>query len=318
VENKPIPWYKKSRFIVIILLLSLIANLILFFYLASSNSENKYSSLEKKYPLISKRVLRDTPQDTLLNFLKLRNKMDSMTASYSGDFAIYFEYIPTGVSIGINPNSDFQAASLLKLPVTMAYYRGQEDSGKFSNPVLTLTREMIDDGFGDLWKKGEGYQISAEDAVKLALQKSDNTAVKALLSQIDEKSFDEVYNGLDISSRVYQEYPILNARQYASILKALYFSSLLSFNNSEKILEILTHSEYNDKLPAGVPKDVTIAHKIGVFEDKLYSDCGIIYVPRRPYVLCMVSKSDERIARERMKTISKTIYDYVSDAKDSK
>jgi len=106
--------------------------------------------------------------------------------------------------------------------------------------------------------------------------------------------------------------PVITAIQYASILKALYFSSVLMKSDSEKILDIMTHTKFEDMLLAGVPTTVPVAHKIGLLNDQLYQDCGIVYLPERPYLLCMISKSDEATARKRMSSISKIVYDSVS------
>ena len=96
-------------------------------------------------------------------------------------------------------------------------------------------------------------------------------------------------------------------------------SSYLKAEDSNKVLSILTKTDFNDKIAAGVPKEVPVAHKIGVFGGKgelsqeVFSDCGIIYVPNRPYTLCIMTRGDdENIARQHMKNISQLVYGYVS------
>ena len=175
---------------------------------------------------------------------------------------------------------------------------------------------MLDSEFGNLWKKGEGYKLKASEAVKLALIESDNTAAQALLPFVTTKDFNAVYEALDIDLRTDNKGALVSAKNYSSILKALYFSSVIGKDSSEEILDLLTKTKFSDKLAASVPEDVRVAHKIGDFIDKDgnngYRDCGIVYVPRRPYVLCMFSVGDEQLARERMQLASKTIYDYVA------
>jgi hypothetical protein len=84
-------------------------------------------------------------------------------------------------------------------------------------------------------------------------------------------------------------------------------------------LEVLTRTIFTDKLPAGVPPEIKVAHKIGVFRplgskssDQIFSDCGIVYVPNRPYALCMMVQGDEEHAREYMKFISKMVYGFMA------
>ena len=272
----------------------------------------------KTYPLLAKRIFLNNFSDIILNFLNLRQDLRAMTDPYGKDFSIYFEYLPTGVSIGINATEEFHQASLFKLPVVMAYFNQMENLKKYDDPVVTLQQKDLDQEFGDLWKRGAGYRIKISDAIKLALTESDNTAIKLIVPRITEQNFNEVYSSLDIDLQTDKEGAIITTKGYSSILKALYFSSVLEEKNSQYILDLLTKTKFVDKLPAGVPQNIPVAHKIGVFNknggDEAYMDCGIVYVPNRPYILCLYSKSDEQTARERIRTISKKVYDYVSGA----
>lgn len=271
--------------------------------------------LRKKYPFLSPRILTEYQNDVLVNFLPLREKLRQLTEPYGESFAFYFEYLPSGTSIGVNEKGETYAASLIKVPVVMAHFKELEaKSGEADRDrILTLMPEDIDDGFGTLWKKGPGTKITMEEAVRLALEESDNTAVLAIARVTEQKYFDEVYKGLDIDIRQIGEETVINAKNYASILKALYFSAVLSKESSQIILEHMTKSEFSDKLPAGVPSEIPVSHKIGVYrKSDIFSDCGIVYIPKRPYILCMFSRSTEEEARSRMRGLSAIVYKYVS------
>lgn len=285
---------------------------------SSPSPKDKVVQLGEKYPYISQRVLAELPQDILVSFLDLRQELRKDTTQYGNSFGLYFEYLPTGTSININGLNEFHAASLFKLPVVMAYYHYKHRLGIQDDQQITLTKDMLDKQFGNLWQKGAGYTLKASDAVRLALTESDNTAARSLVPFIDKQDFDSVYEGLDIDLQSDTEGAILTAKSYSSILKALYYSSVLDKDASEEILDYLTKTKFPDKLAAGVPISVPIAHKIGDYNDdrgnEAFMDCGIVYVPRRPYILCMLSVTDEQTARQRMQMVSKTIYDYVSSA----
>jgi beta-lactamase class A len=312
--------YKKKLLILIFALsLALGISAIALIILAQPiiNSEQRFEKLQAKYPLVSKRILQELPIDIIVNFLTLRKDLKTEVAPFGSSFGVYFEYLPTGTSIAINATDEFHAASLFKTPIVMAYYRTRERLNKTDDPTITIRPEDLDSQFGDLWKKGAGYQIKASEAIRLALEESDNTAAKLLVPYIGSVDFEAVYQGLDIDLNVDKEGAVLSPKSYSSIFKALYFSSVLSKDSSEEILNYLSKSKFPDKLAAGIPSGVTVAHKIGDFVEKdgngeAFMDCGIVYVPRRPYLLCMVSKTDEQTARVRMQDISKMIYDFVS------
>lgn len=280
---------------------------------------NQFEQNQKKYPLLSKRILNEYPQDILINFLDLRAALREKVGTFEeSTFGVYFEYLPTGTSIGVNERYEVYAASLFKLPVIMTYYRWKERTGRNDDPKLIVKESELDSNFGNLWKKGAGYKIRLSEAVRLAIIESDNTAARVIVSYLkEEEDFKAVYEGLDIDLKTDSAGTLLTAKSYSSILKALYFSAVLNKDDSNEILNLLTKTNFPDKLAAGVPQSIPVAHKIGNYigeneNDLAYSDCGIVYVPRRPYILCMVSVSNEDVARERMQSISRIVYDFVS------
>jgi beta-lactamase class A len=152
----------------------------------------------------------------------------------------------------------------------------------------------------------------------LALVDSDNTATYVIADVLDQESFDEVYEGLDIDFVKNDANINISPKSYTSILKALYFSAILSKEHSQEILLMLSQTRFVDKLVAGIPEDVTVAHKIGIVSNKdVFHDCGIVYVPSRPYALCMFSQATEDVTRERMRDVSRMIYEYVIGAKEA-
>lgn len=313
----------KRKVLVCCLILSILLNIVAFNLLFQNEDEVKsvedFEKAQQKYPLLSKRILQDYPQDLLMHFFNLRKEVNELVAPYGADFGLYFEYLPTGTSIGVNANEEFYAASLFKVPVVMAYYHHLEEDEPTHDEVFKIQKKHLDREFGNLWKKGEGHKIKASDTVKLALIESDNTAVKLLADRVTARDLEHVYHALDLELRTDKEGALVSARNYASILKALFFASVLNKESSAEILDLLTKTKFPDKLAAGVPEEIAVAHKIGNFKDKEgregFRDCGIVYVPRRPYILCMFSVGDEEVARERMQRVSRTIYNFVSSEK---
>jgi beta-lactamase class A len=102
----------------------------------------------------------------------------------------------------------------------------------------------------------------------------------------------------------------MSVKQYSSLYRVLFNASYLSKEYSQKALEILSKSEFKDGIVDGIPQSMTIAHKFGERHystgvDQLH-DCGIIYYPYHPYLLCIMTKGTD------FKQQSKTIRD-ISD-----
>lgn len=297
----------------IILIVSLISNIFftVHFYIDLTTSSSDL------YPLLSPRIFVENQNDIIINFIALRKQIKEYVDNISHKEAIYFEYLPSGVSIGINEKEEFTLASLLKVPLVMGVYKQIERGNLSKDNILTIQKDDIDPAFGDLWKKGVGYKITVEKAIRLTLTESDNTAKSVLYNNMPPGMIEEVFNFLDIPMiRENNETSVVTAKNYSSILRSLYLSSYLNKKNSNEILNILTETIFTDKLPAGFSGKVKIAHKIGVFDKdnplkSIFTDCGIIYVPKRPYILCIMTQTDEEMARDDMRHISKLVYDYV-------
>lgn len=283
------------------------------------DGEKNVSDTASSYSFLSKRIFAENQNDILINFIPLRTAMREYVGKQNGDLGVYFEYLPSGISIGVNDKLEVRLASLIKIPVVMAVYKQIEEGKLKKDQVLTVGENDINKLFGDLWKRGAGSQIAVEEAVKLSLVDSDNTATRTLVSALPQGAIDDVFDSLDIPKDKAGDLPVISPKNYSSILRALYLASYLTKQNSNEIFEILTGTKFNDKLPAGIPENVKVAHKIGIFDqkdaEKVFSDCGIFYVPNRPYLLCIMNKSSEDEARERMQHLSKMVYGYIMSVK---
>lgn len=202
----------------------------------------------------------------------------------------------------------------------MGVYREIELGRLKEDDLLTMQKEDIDPKFGTFWKKGVGTTVTVSEAIDKMLIESDNTAANMLARIVPADTIDNVFDSLDIPANKKGELTTITPKSYSSIFRSLYLSSYLSEDSSNTILEILTRTNFNDKVVAGVGKDVKVSHKIGIFNsnsttERAYSDCGIVYIPQRPHMICIMTKANEQKTQEYMSHISKMIYSYVSIVK---
>jgi beta-lactamase class A len=180
-----------------------------------------------------------------------------------------------------------------------------------------VTKDMLDSSFGELYKKGAGYTLSVREAAQIMLEQSDNTALAVIAASVKGKIPEDrtVYQYTDVDFSQNKDLTVLmNARAYSSILKCLYFSCYNNKEDSQQILQYLTKSNFNNRLAAGVAdKNIKIAHKIGNYSNDVQSDCGIIYYPKRNYLLCvMLNGPDSASTDTDISMLSKITYDYVN------
>lgn len=280
-------------------------------------------TLAKEFPFLSKRVLVENSNDILINFVPLRTALREYVANSKAHLGVYFEYLPSGISVGVNDREEVRLASLSKVPLSMAILKKEEAKKLSLEEKVVLQASDLDDGFGDLWKAGAGSVFTIRELVEKSLKESDNTAYRALFRQLTPEEVNDVYSNLEIQiSFIDNNYPLVSPKSYSSILRSLYLSSYLSKEDSQYLLEVLTGSNFDETITRPIPKNVKVAHKVGVFDkadskEKVFIDCGIVYIPSRPYILCLFVEDEESVANYQMATISKMIYDYVSTVKSS-
>ncbi|MDO8529926.1 MAG: serine hydrolase [bacterium] len=309
-----------TKVIFLVLAGSLLINGFLAYKVSTENYKTQIN-VQENFPFLSKRIFVENQNDVLINFIPLRANLKEYVEKQNGKVGAYFEYLPSGTSIGVNDKKEVQLASLSKVPITMSIFKKIERKQMALTDRIVIEKKYLDPGFGALWKRGEGASLTLQELIQLSLAESDNTAYNTLLGRLTGPEITEVYRNLDIpitiSPKEENQYLHVSPKNYSSIFRSLYLSSFLQEENSNHILNILTQTPFNDKIVAGVPAAIKIAHKIAVFEDvdtskNVFIDCGIVYIPNRPYVLCAFVLDTNDEAQKHISHISKMIYDYVS------
>lgn len=104
----------------------------------------------------------------------------------------------------------------------------------------------------------------------------------------------------------------MSVKNYASFFRILFNASYLNKHNSNEALEELSKTKFKKGLVAGVPSNINVSHKFGERQSdgkKQLHDCGIIYYPKHPYLLCVMTRGDNFDKQEEViKNISQIIY----------
>jgi beta-lactamase class A len=141
-------------------------------------------------------------------------------------------------------------------------------------------------------------EYSVQSLIHFMIVDSDNGATFTLLNHINQDFLTAVYSALGIKdpgddASAYK----ISARTYGLFFRVLYNATYLSPNYSERALKLLSEATFTDGLVAGVPEGTVVAHKYGdhilnangsVTGVEL-SDCGIVYYPAHPYLLCVMA-----------------------------
>jgi beta-lactamase class A len=244
------------------------------------------------------------------------------------DAAVYYRDIVRGPTFGLNEMADYSPASLLKLPVALTYMNLADDKPE----ILDKTVVWHEDNFPQTQhyqpqvtlRDGQTYTI--RELLRNSLSYSDDKSHRALVAHLEDFVPDgdaeirQTFKELGVSAPTSTDDQVLNVRSYASLFRVLYNSSYLTSKSSEQILSWLSDSQFKDGLAAGLPAGIQVAHKFGEIThtdgtNQLH-DCGIIYFPENPYILCVMTKGGDWGDLEKViSTVSHMVYKEIDSRK---
>jgi beta-lactamase class A len=226
----------------------------------------------------------------------LNARLDKRWATRVG---VYYRELNDGYWFSIGDSEKFIPASMRKLPLMIALLKQAETETNLLERSVTfdLSNDYnLNQNFKPSQKLVVGNKYTIRDLIYRMIVYSDNNAFTFLTKIVDPALFDEVYSNLRLQNpRAIKDDEFLSVQTYESFFRILYNASYLNRSSSEWALEILSKSEFRAGLVSGVPPSVKISHKFGEKSDAIdgtvqLHDCGIIYYPRHPYLLCVMSQ----------------------------
>lgn len=192
------------------------------------------------------------------------------------------------------------------------------------NDQLVLMSGDFDPRSGDqnsrIYNSPVGTRFTVEELVKELVINSDNSAYAILARNTTNSDVQRLVDAVGLDQLANKSGRI-SAKEYARLLRSLYTASFLSRENSQKILEWLNQSQFNNYLAYPLPSDVKFPHKYGKnIKSNVFADSGIVYVsPTRAYTISVMiqgdpnkpSEEEEKKAMEFFHYVSKASYDYI-------
>ena len=277
-------------------------------------------------------------EDAFPEFAPLRQSLtdfvnQKVAAGDAQNISIYLRSLRSARWFEIRGPLTYAPASLFKTFVMMAYYKEADET---DNPGL-LQEEIPFQGsatYGDDVVGGtivhlvNGKLYTIDQIIDQMITYSDNDAFNTLLNHFDADTLsrlETIFKDLNIPLPLTNTDSALNfmsVQDYALVFRVLYASTYLSERYSEKALQVLAQSKYKDGITAGIPSDLTVSQKYGVLTipktatstitTELH-DCGIVYYPKHPYLLCVMTSGNNLLAQQKaIKDISATTYQWLN------
>lgn len=172
-----------------------------------------------------------------------------------------------GRSASVNGNKRFTAASTYKLYVAYAVFK-EIEAGKMQ------------------WADQIVGGRSAEACFDAMIVRSDNPCAKAFGDKIGWQAIEDMMRGLGLASTELSPSLLTTSSDLALFLYKLENGSLLAPADKGRLIEAMKRQIYRSGIPAGT--GAPVANKPGFIESYIH-DAGIVYGPRGPYVLVIMT-----------------------------
>ena len=245
----------------------------------------------------------------------------------------------TGLELHYNADRWFHAASTIKVPILLGVFaaidRGEllpHSRVHVRNRFLSVVESVpfrVESGrdANSAVHNAIGKMMRVDELAYHMITTSSNLATNLLLGVIGPEAVNrtlkelDVDDGIDLKRGVEDELGfekginnMVTADGLLRILVLLSEGKAFSPALSRRMMDILHGQEFNQGIPARLPKGARVAHKTGEIST-IAHDAGVVYLPKRkPYVLVILTEWDpEGTGRSRtIASISHTIYEFLT------
>ena len=266
------------------------------------------------------------------------NKLKNLLKSHKGTFAIALKNMDDDKSILINENEVFHAASTMKTPVMIEFFKKINEGKISSDDSLLINNEFssivdgskfelssFDDSDEDIYKN-LGKYISTDKLVYDMITRSSNFGTNLLIDYLDAEDVNNTMKNIGAKNmKVLRgvgdlkafDLGLSNTTTAADLLiiyEKLAMGEIVNNESSNKMIRILKDQVYNDIIPKYLPEKVEVAHKTGWISGVRH-DSGIVYVGNNEkYILVLLSKNleDDIEGADFLAKISLEIYNFLS------
>jgi beta-lactamase class A len=245
----------------------------------------------------------------------------------------------TGLELHYKADRLFHAASTIKVPILLGVFaaidRGDllpHSRVHVRNRFLSVVEDVpfrVESGrdANSAVHNAIGKMMRVDELAYHMITTSSNLATNLLLGVVGAKAVNQtlkelgVDGGIELERGVEDELAfekginnMVTADGLLRILVLLSQGKAFSPALSRRMMDILHGQEFNQGIPARLPKGTRVAHKTGEISTVAH-DAGVVYLPKRkPYVLVILTEWDPAgTGRSRtIASISHTIYEFLT------
>ncbi len=278
------------------------------------------------------------PLSNMIEFFLMFETLNNFISQFKDKtISVALHDLESGAEFYLNADISMHPASTMKIPVMMEVFR-QAQAGIISlDKRLSIYNAFVSIADGSLFSLNEtddselslyrriGESETVRELTRLMIVRSSNLASNLLMDEVTVVRVNEIAKEYGIENmsiiRGLEDKKALalnlnnaaSARSSMRMLELIAAGKIVSPSACEAMIRILSAQEFNESIPALLPRGIQIAHKTG-WSENFFHDIGIIYPPRRkPYILALFTRGfpedKDYEAHQCMAQISKIIYE---------
>lgn len=249
---------------------------------------------------------KKTPED-------LRGHIRKLVDNRWNNYSVYVKDFGSNFTMGINETVIFTAASVIKVPIvaTLYYYAGKGEID-LDERITIQAADVQNFGTGPIRYDPPGIVYSIKTLAKLMIGQSDNTAGYVLGNYtLELDKIQALMNQWGLTQTNMVENKTSN-RDIALLFEKIYKGGVTNAASTQEMLAFFKDTDFEDRLPALLPKTATVYHKIGN-ETAVMHDAGVVTNGKTTYYIGVFTNdiTNEEEAKEITAKISKLVYEYL-------
>ena len=257
-----------------------------------------------------------TEKQTVL-WMKLEESILDIDRGLDGVMGVAIVDLTDGHKYLLHANDVYPQASSIKICVLAELYRqAQQGKLKLTDLYTVNAADLVQDSdiMGGLTPGVT--QITLRDLATMMVAVSDNSATNVLIDRVGMDNVNAFLKAqglrdtrlrrkmMDLKAAAEGRENVSTPNEMLNLLQALYRDEILNQEMTADFFKVLsTHKD--SWIPRNLPDDLRIADKPGALEG-VRNDSGVIFVDKRPYVLCVMTTylHRERDGEEAISNIS--------------
>lgn len=231
---------------------------------------------------------------------KFKAGLAEIESGLDGILGVAIKDLKTGKTFFLNEREVFPQASSIKIAILLEVFR-QAQEGKIGlDEFLTVDEGLKVGGSGVLNLLGRpSLSLSVRDTAVLMVVLSDNTATNLLIDKVGMEAVNKRMASLglrgtklqrrmmDLAAASEGRENLSTPLEMMTLLEKIWTGDALGEAYRKELLDILALPK-DSPLRAGVPGTIAVAAKPGGLE-AVRCDSGIVMLPGRPYVICVMT-----------------------------